>query len=126
MQPIDDQQLLLLVQLHRLIARVLVDGHGEPLLEVVAAVEHLGQQEIEQSPQLSQIVLKRRAREQQAVVALVLLSEDVGELAFGVLHLVPLVNDDVFPVVFVELEPVLENEVVSSDADVPLGRLHHL
>ena len=53
MQTVDNQQLFLLVQLNRVISCVLVDSHGEPFFEVVAAVEHLGQQEVEQRPQLA-------------------------------------------------------------------------
>jgi hypothetical protein len=69
-----DKQLLFLIQLHRFIASVLVNRHRKPLLEVVAAVEHLRQQEVEQSPKLAQIVLEGRASEEKTMVALVLLA----------------------------------------------------
>jgi hypothetical protein len=42
--------------------------HAEPFLKLLRAVEHLGQQEVEQRPQLVQVVLQRRARDEQAVV----------------------------------------------------------
>ncbi len=60
------------------------------------------------------------------MVAVVLLAEHSCELALCVFDFVPLVDDDVFPVVFVESESVLEDEVVGGDADVPLGALHLL
>ena len=50
MKPVDDQQLFFLVELYRFIACALVDGHGEPLFKVIAAIEDLGEEEVEESP----------------------------------------------------------------------------
>jgi hypothetical protein len=125
MQTVDDQQLLLLIQVDRLLlASLLADGYRKPLLEVVTAVEDLRQQKVEQGPQLSQVILQRSSSQQQAMSAVVLLAQDSGEFAFGIFHLMALVDDDVFPVVFVEPKPVLEHEVVGGDADVPFCALH--
>jgi hypothetical protein len=56
-----------LVQLLHHLVLLLVPVHGEPLLELVAAAEHLGQQEVQQRPQLMQVVLQRRAGDQEPV-----------------------------------------------------------
>lgn len=53
-----------------------------------------------------------------------MLSEDGCELALGVLHFVALIDDDILPVPLIELEPVLEDEVVGGDADIPLSAAH--
>ena len=58
------------------------------------------------------------------MVAVVLLAQNPCEFAFGVFHFMTLVDDDVFPVVFVEFKSVFEDEVVGGDADVPLGCFH--
>ena len=58
------------------------------------------------------------------MVAVVLLAQNPCEFALGVLHFVTLIDDDVFPVVFVEFEPIFEDEVVGGDADVPLSCFH--
>lgn len=60
------------------------------------------------------------------MVAVVLLAEHSCELALRVFDFVALVDDDVFPVVFVKSESILENEVIGGYADVPLGALHLL
>ena len=53
------------------------------------------------------------------MVALVLLPKDVGKLAFGVLHLMPLIDHDILPVILIQLQPILQDEVIGGDADVP-------
>ena len=55
---------------------------------------------------------------------MILLAQNACEFAFGVFHFMALVDDDVFPVVFVEFEPIFEDEVVGGYADVPLGGFH--
>ena len=75
--------------------------HGErgvePLLEGVAALEDGGQQEVEQCPELGQLVLQRRARQQQPPGGHVVGVEHLGQLAVVVLHAVALVHDHVLP-----------------------------
>jgi len=79
----------------------LLAGHGEggvePLLECVAALEDGGQQEVEQRPELGQLVLQRRAGEQHAARGQVVRVQDLGQLAVVVLHAVALVHDHVLP-----------------------------
>lgn len=60
------------------------------------------------------------------MVAVVLLSQNSSKLALSILHLMPLINDDILPVILVEPQPILKNEVVGSDADIPFGTLHYL
>lgn len=125
MQSIDDEQLFFLVKLDRLISSVLVDGHGEPLLEVIAAVEDLGQEEVEKSPEFSQVVLKRGSGKEQSMITLILLPQNVGKLAFSIFHFMSLIDHNILPVVLTEFKSVLQDEVIGRDADIPLARLHH-
>mgnify|MGYP006897111746 CR=1 FL=1 len=60
------------------------------------------------------------------MITLVLLPQNIAELTFGVLHLMTLVNHYVLPVIFAQLQPVLENEIVGCDANVPFSRFHDL
>jgi len=79
----------------------LLSRHGErgvePLLEGAAALEDGGQQEVEQRPQLGQLVLQRRAGEQEAARRHVVRVQHLGQLAVVVLHAVALVHDHVLP-----------------------------
>lgn len=59
------------------------------------------------------------------MITLILLSQDVGEFALGIFHLVSLIDHDVLPIILVQLQPVLKDEIVGGDADIPLGSLHH-
>lgn len=58
------------------------------------------------------------------MIALVLLPKNVGKLTLCVLHLVSLIDHDILPIILVQLQSVLEDEVVSCDADVPFGCPH--
>ena len=58
MQPVDHQQLLLLSHLHLLAG--LLERSVEPPLEVLHAGEDRRQQEVQQRPELRQVVLPRR------------------------------------------------------------------
>ena len=123
----DDDDLLLL--LHPVLA--LAPGCGaffaivpEPLLEHLGAIKHRRQQEVEQRPQLAEIVLQRRAREQKPAVA----SEPVEvprQLPFPVLEPLRLVDYDVLPVNLAQLGAVPHDELVRGDQHVKL-QLHHL
>lgn len=79
----------------------LLSGHGEggvePLLESATALEDGGQQEVEQGPQLGQLVLQRRPGEQQAARGQVMCVQDLSQLTVMVLHPVALVHDHVLP-----------------------------
>ena len=75
-QPVDDEEALFLVYGHVLCARraaaALSERRAKPVVEAVCAREDLGQQEVEQRPELVQRVLEWRARQQDAVRSLVL------------------------------------------------------
>ena len=79
----------------------LLSGGGErrvePLLEGGHRLEDGGQQEVEQGPQLGQLVLERRPRQQQTVGRVVRRVEHERQLAVVVLHTVALVDDHVLP-----------------------------
>ena len=69
----------------------------EPLLERGDGLEDGGQQEVEQRPQLGQLVLQRRARQQESVRRVVRRVQHERQLAVVVLHPVALVDDHVLP-----------------------------
>lgn len=73
------------------------EGRVEPLLESAAALEDGGQQEVKQRPQLGQLVLQRRAGEQQAAWRHVVRVQHLRQLAVVVLHAVAFVHDHVLP-----------------------------
>jgi hypothetical protein len=77
---------------HALLRLHVVDVEVEPLVELLGGREHLGQQEVEQRPELVQVILQRRARQQQAVLR-VQRSNRHGELRCLVLQAVRFVND---------------------------------
>lgn len=76
-------------------------GHGEgrvePLLKGAAALKDGGQQEVKQRPQLGQLVLQRRAGQQEAPRGHVVGVQHLRQLAVVVLHAVTLVHDHVLP-----------------------------
>lgn len=41
--------------------------HVEPLVEILGGTEHFGQQEVEQGPQLVEVVLKEGSQQEQEV-----------------------------------------------------------
>lgn len=79
----------------------LLSGHGEgrvePLLKGAAALEDGGQQEVEERPELGELVLQWCARQQQAAGGHVVSVEDLCQLAMVVLHSVAFINDHVLP-----------------------------
>ena len=79
----------------------LLSSHGEggvePLLESRAALEDGRQEEVEQGPELRQLVLQRGAREQHAAWSQVVRVQHLGELTVVVLHPMALVHDHVLP-----------------------------
>ena len=65
METSDNENRLLLVQLHLLASH---SKRGiEPLLKRVARLKDGGQQEVEEGPELGQLVLQRRSRQEEAV-----------------------------------------------------------
>jgi len=115
----DDEQRLLLVQLHLLAGGG--EGRVEPLLEGGAGLEDGGQQEVEEGPELGQLVLERRAGEEQAVRRDVGHVERVGELAVVVLHAVALVDDHVLPADLAQARLVPDHVLVGGGDHVELA-----
>ena len=79
----------------------LFSSHGErgvePLLEGAAALENGGQQEVEQGPELGELVLQRGACEQHTPRGQVVRVQDLRQFTVVVLHTMTLVHDHVLP-----------------------------
>lgn len=73
------------------------EGRVKPLLECVAGLEDGGKEEVEEGPELGQLVLQRGARQQQTVRGAVERVDRGCQLVVVVLHSVALVNDHVLP-----------------------------
>jgi len=65
---------------------------GEPVLELFVALEDVGHEEVEQTPELHEVVLERRAREQQPPLG-VEVEQRLPALRAEVLDVVGLVKD---------------------------------
>ena len=78
-----------------------LSGHGEgcvePLLEGAAALEDGGQEEVEQGPELGQLVLQRRPGEQETPWGHVVCVQHLRQPAVVVLHAVTFVHNHVLP-----------------------------
>jgi len=98
-QLLDEVQLLLLRELEVVLGEtfVLLDGRGKPLFKRRDRVENLGQQKVEQGPQLGEVVLQGCAREQETVLDRVRLTERASETSSIVLQSVTLVDNEVDP-----------------------------
>ena len=92
----------------------------KPLFEFLARRENLRQQEVEQRPELSQIVLKRRPCEEYSMRRLVGLAKSHCKFALGVFHSVAFVHYDVLPVDLAEGAFVVEDELVRGQHHVVL------
>lgn len=82
---------------------------AEPLLELLCAAEHLRQQEVEQGPQLVQVVLQGGTGDEQAIVGAEH-AHHAGKHGVLVLDAVSLVNDDVAPVEALEVVLLLKGQ----------------
>ena len=91
----------------------------EPGIKVISVVEHIRQQEVEQGPQLVQVVLQGGARQQQAVGRLEL-SDNLRQLGLFILDPVGLVNDNVTPVELLQHRLLPDHHLIGSDAHVPV------
>ena len=60
------------------------------------------------------------------MIAMILLTEDTCKLAFCIFHFMSLIDDNVFPVIFIESESIFEHEIVGGDANIPFGVFHLL
>lgn len=79
----------------------LLSSHGkrgvEPLFEGAAALEDRGQEEIEQGPELGELVLQRSSCEQQTSWRQVVCVQDLGQLTVMVLHTMAFIHNHVLP-----------------------------
>lgn len=79
----------------------LLSSHGkgsiEPLLKCTAALENGGQEEVEQGPQLRQLVLQWSPCEQHTPWGQVVRVQDLGQLTVVILHTMALVHNHVLP-----------------------------
>ena len=98
---------------------------AEPLVEALGAGEDLGQEEVEERPQLVQVVLQRRAGDEEAVGGA---EHAHGAREDGVLVLdaVRLVDDDVAPVHLLEEVLLLDDHLVRRDDRVELAGLQEV
>ena len=120
----DDDDLLLLLHPVELLAVALLIV-PEPLLEHLGVVEHLRKEQVEQRPQLAEIVLQRRPREQQSTVAPELV-QVARQSPLAIFQSLRLVDDDVLPVHLAELRAIAHDELVGGDEDVELELKHLL
>lgn len=76
-------------------------GHGkwgvEPLLKSAAALKNGRQEEVEQGPQLRQLVLQRSASEEETTRSNVVGVQHLGQLAMVVLHTVTFIHNHILP-----------------------------
>mmetsp|Transcript_8914 Transcript_8914/g.21077 ORF Transcript_8914/g.21077 Transcript_8914/m.21077 type:complete len:452 (+) Transcript_8914:1433-2788(+) len=100
-------------------------GGLEERIEVIGVCELVWQQEVEQRPQLVQVVLQRRAREQQARVGLELADHE-RELRVLVLDPVSLIDDKVAPVELLKMIFLAAHNLEARDDHVKLPWLHLL
>mmetsp|Transcript_32858 Transcript_32858/g.77904 ORF Transcript_32858/g.77904 Transcript_32858/m.77904 type:complete len:460 (-) Transcript_32858:740-2119(-) len=97
------------------------DADAKPLVKLLAAREDLGQEEVEEGPQLVQVVLQRRPCDEEPVVC-VHHPHHPGEDGVLVLDAVGLVDDDISPVELLEKVLLLDDHLKGSDTDIKLPR----
>ena len=93
----------------------------EPFVEILRVVEDIGQEEVEQSPQLVQVVLQRRSGDQQPIGCFEL-SDNFRQFRFLVFDAMGFVDDHVSPIELPENGPLFHDNLVRCDADVPFAR----
>lgn len=96
----------------------------KPCFKRIGRRKHLGQQKVEQSPQLAQVVLQRRARDQQAVGGVQPL-DDGEEHGFLVFDAVRFVDDDVLPFRRQKRGLLLDHHLVRRHAHVERALARH-
>ena len=90
---------------------------AEPVRELLPGAEDVRHEEVHERPQLHEVVLQRRAREQQAALR-VEVEQRLPALGLEVLDVVRLVQDHVVPPLPPECARVLHDQLVGGDADV--------
>lgn len=90
-------------------------------LKYLGIVEDIRKEEVEEGPQLVQVVLEGSTRDEEAVGRFEF-TDDLGELRFLVLDTVGFIDDHVAPVELLENGTFLHDDLVRGDAHVPLTR----
>lgn len=79
----------------------LFSSHGErgiePLLEGAATLENGGQEEVQQCPELRQLVLQRRSCQEDSAWSQIVGVEDLRQFTVVVFHTVAFIHDHVLP-----------------------------
>ena len=104
--------------------RTLAGGAGrlDEITEASRPTEHPRIEELEERPELAQVVLDRRAREREALAG-VEQPTGLGDLTGGVLDRLRLVEHDQVPLDLAELEHVATQQCVVRDEHVELGEV---
>ena len=92
-------------------------GEGEPSVKVLGGPKHIREQEVEECPELMQVVLERGSSDQEAILA-DKESHDLGQHGIFVLDAVGLVNDDVVPGKLLEERLLKEDHLIGGDAHI--------
>ena len=88
-------------------------GIGKPFLEVTVRFEDVGHEEVHEGPELHQVVLKGRSRQEQAPGGLEV-EEELPPLGLEVLDVLRLVQDQVVPLLATETAKVKPGLVTNS------------
>lgn len=103
----------------------LFSSHGkrgiEPLLEGAATLENGGQEEVQQRPELRQLVLQRRSCQEDSTWSQIVGVENLRQLTVVVLHTVAFIHDHVLPA---DLAGRQERGVRVREADTALLSVH--
>jgi len=125
MQSINNQKFFFFIKLNFLSTCILGDSHWEPLFKIIRTVKNFRKQKVEKSPKLSKIVLEWSTCQQKSMVALILLSQDTGELTLGIFHFMSLINNDVFPIPLIQPKSIFKNEIISCKTNIPFCGFHN-
>ena len=101
------------------VARLRVEGG----VEKVGGREDIGEEEVEQRPQLMQVVLDRRARQQQPARR-PYLAEEPRELRVLILEAMRLVDDEASPAHLLERRDLRRHRLLGRQAHVVVARRH--
>ena len=118
MKPVDQKHSLFLVEFSVGLSSRVFHRKLEPLFEVFARGKNRRQKEVEERPELREIVLQGSSREKESAVRFVVRSQSLCELRVLVLQFVSFVNYNVFPVEFAQLVFLFKHVFVSGYANV--------
>jgi len=101
---------------------VLPSAEVEPLIKIFRGGEDVGKEEIKQTPELVEVVLKRGASQKESIVR-VQLTETLRDNTFLILDLVGFIDYDVLPLPLFERTHADSDTFKGSEADIELARL---